>query len=82
MTLPHERARAVNQARDAMYALLDPKRTPGVPKPIRDDFRRILRHYPLSSDVQEALEAARIAATVLSATEHMRGRPRRPPPVD
>ena len=46
MTLPDERYRAVLWAEEFLESLVDPKRTPRVPKEIREQARRILRHYP------------------------------------
>ena len=45
MTLPDERYRAVKFARDFMYELMDPKKTPGVPKSVRDHARHVLAGY-------------------------------------
>lgn len=46
MTLPDERYRAVKFARNFLYDLCDPKKTPGVPKTVREQARVVLRHYP------------------------------------
>lgn len=46
MTIPIERTRAVNKAREFLYDLTDPKKTPKVPKAIREQALRILKHYP------------------------------------
>jgi hypothetical protein len=58
MTLPHERSRAIAWARRFLLSLLDPKATPKVPRPIRDEARRVLRHYPLQYDLERAAKAA------------------------
>jgi len=58
MTLPYERYRAVNNAREFMYALLDPKQTPKVPKAVRQWAHRALRHYPLPYEMKIAAEKA------------------------
>lgn len=58
MTMPDERLRAVNYAREFMYALLDPKKTPRVPKDIRGWARRVLRHYPMECEMELAAEKA------------------------
>jgi len=58
MTLPDERYRSVRWAREFMYELVDPKKTPGVPKRIRDTARSVLRHYPSDWDMDRASEAA------------------------
>lgn len=46
MTLPYERTRAVMQTEEFLYSLLDPQQTPRVAKSIREEARRLLRHYP------------------------------------
>jgi len=46
MTIPSERTRAVTQTEEFLYSLLDPKKTPRVPKSIRQEAHRLLRHYP------------------------------------
>jgi len=58
MTLPDERYRAVMRAREFMFDLIDPKKTPGVPKLIREQARGVLRHYPSNWDMDRASEAA------------------------
>ena len=58
MTLPDERYRAVRWAREFMYELMDPKKTPGVPKRIRDTARSVLRHYPSDYDMNRTAEFA------------------------
>ncbi len=46
MTLPNERFRAVNNAREFLRSLLDPKKTPRVPEAIRKQAYYVLKHYP------------------------------------
>lgn len=46
MTLPDERYRALIYSREFMRDLLDPKKTPGVPKLVRQRAYRCLKHYP------------------------------------
>ena len=46
MTVPAERTRAVIQTREFLLDLITPKRTPGVPRAIREQALRHLRHYP------------------------------------
>lgn len=47
MTLPDERYRAIQQAGDFLLRLAaHPKKTPGVPRDIRNEAFSILRHYP------------------------------------
>lgn len=46
MTLPDERIRAVKQAREFLRDLLDPAKTPKVPKDIRRRAYSCLKHFP------------------------------------
>ena len=52
MTLPNERYRAVQNAREFLYNLLDPKKTPKVPKEIRIQARYILKHFPHNYEME------------------------------
>lgn len=52
MTLPHERHRAILNAREFLLSLLDPKRTPRVPREIRLRARSALKHYPHNHELQ------------------------------
>lgn len=47
MTTRDERDAAVYRAGEFLFSLLDPKRTPRVPREIRDQAGMVLRHYPL-----------------------------------
>ena len=51
MTLPYERFRAVEEAKEFLTDLLDPKLTPRVPKHIREQAYFLLRHYPRKYDM-------------------------------
>ena len=46
MTIPVERTNAVIWTEQFLCDLLDPKKTPRVPKTIRQQANRLLRHYP------------------------------------
>lgn len=46
MTLPDERYRAIMYARHLCEDLLDPSKTPRVPKQIRQRALGVLRHFP------------------------------------
>lgn len=50
MTLPDERTRAVIAGREFLLSLLDPKETPRVPRAVRQQALRVLRHFPGYSD--------------------------------
>ena len=67
MTLPDERFRAVRATREFMYALLDPKQTPKVPRAVRQQASRCLRHYPGSVDM---FRAGKACPDVFSEGEH------------
>ena len=52
MTVPIERTNAVNWTREFMYELIDPKKTPRVPKAVRQRALHLLRHYPSDFDMK------------------------------
>jgi hypothetical protein len=79
MTLPRERFRAISKTRYLLSALCDAKRTPGIPKPIRDEAAACLKHYPSPMDMDEAISGLRLAAQVFAAVEPIPRRKRRPP---
>jgi hypothetical protein len=54
MTTSDERTRAVLHTRDFLRELMDSERTPGVPDAVREQARRLLRHYPSGSDLHLA----------------------------
>ena len=56
MTVPNERSNAVRKARRFLRDLLDPRKTPRVPKWIRKEAYWALRHYPSDHDIERASE--------------------------
>jgi hypothetical protein len=58
MTLPFERSNAVRRTEDFLLALLDPKRTPRVPREIRRLAASLLKHYPTSTELERAAKKA------------------------
>lgn len=54
MTMPDERTRAVLQTREFLRDLMDSEKTPNVSDAVRREARRLLRHYPLTSDIELA----------------------------
>ncbi len=54
MTTPDERTRAVLHTRDFLEALVSPDGQPGVPAEVREEARRLLRHYPDVTDLRLA----------------------------
>jgi hypothetical protein len=53
MTLPLERKNAVLNTEQFLLRLCDPKSTPRLPKSVREDARRLLKHYPTKFDMLE-----------------------------
>ena len=51
MTLPCERFSSIVNTEKFLLDLLDPKKTPRVPREVRDNARRCLRHYPRRYDL-------------------------------
>ena len=58
MTLPDERYRALKWAESFMQDLLDPSKTPRVPKTVRAQARAVLRHYPGTHYIDEIARRA------------------------
>lgn len=58
MTMPYERKWAVEHTEKFLMDLCDPKATPRVPKYIREEARRCLRHYPTEYYMEEAAKQA------------------------
>lgn len=54
MTMPNERYRAVVHTERFLMELLDPKKTPRVPKSVRQRAHGLLRHYPSKYDMDVA----------------------------
>jgi|TARA_Y100000296_G_scaffold65694_1_gene77412 hypothetical protein len=55
MTLPREEVYAINRTREFLRSLIDPKKTPRIPKSIREEAIGCLRHYPWSSHEENIL---------------------------
>jgi hypothetical protein len=58
VTIPSERTRAVLYTKDFLFTLLDPKATPRVPREVRQQASRCLRHYPGTYDLVQAHRGA------------------------
>jgi hypothetical protein len=58
MTIPIERSWAVDNAREFLRSLLDPKKTPRVPAEIRRNARSVLKHFPNEVDMTRARTVA------------------------
>lgn len=57
MTLPAERTHAVQRTHEFLRDLLDPKKTPRVPKAIRKKAYQCLRHFPWTSHLDYSAKA-------------------------
>lgn len=58
MTLPIERKHAVINTEQFLKDLMDPSKTPRVPKNIREQAYRCLKHYPSTYYMEEAADLA------------------------
>ena len=52
MTLPIERTQAVLRVERFLMDLRNPKKYPRVPKAVREEASRLLRHYPSQYDMK------------------------------
>ena len=55
MTIASERTRAVNHTYEFLRDLTQPKKTPRLPRSIRQRAIALLRHYPTSFDMDMAV---------------------------
>lgn len=56
MTLPFERTRSIVQTRDFLLSLLDSKKTPKIPRTVRENAKSLLRHFPTHLDIEQITE--------------------------
>ena len=56
MTLPRERSLSLQNTREFLRSLLDPKLTPRIPKEIRKQAYWCLKHFPADYEVEAAAE--------------------------
>lgn len=54
MTIPIERSYSIENTREFLLSLLDPKQTPRIPKKIRTKAYWCLRHFPSEYDMEKA----------------------------
>lgn len=52
MTTPHERTRALEQAKEILDAILSSEEWPDLPVELRQQARTVLRHYPGQRDLR------------------------------
>lgn len=53
MTLPYEEQRSLHYAHQFLFDLLDPKKTPKVPRAIRQRASHVLHHYPFPHRIDD-----------------------------
>jgi|TARA_B110000914_G_scaffold198336_1_gene188657 hypothetical protein len=58
MTMPKERFYAIRNAREFLVELMDPKKTPRVPKEIRLKAYYTIKHFPGEYHMEEARKLA------------------------
>lgn len=56
MTIPRERTQSLENTRTFLRDLLDPKKTPKVPKKIREQAYWCLKHFPWEIDIEKSAE--------------------------
>lgn len=57
MTLPIERTNAVLNVERFLMDLRDPKKYPRVPRAVREEAQRLLRHYPSKYNMKYIAES-------------------------
>ena len=66
MTLPYEEVNSLKAVRQFLYDLLDPSKTPRVPRAIRQRAHRLSKHYPMDFSIQERYpDVAQVSDTSL-----------------
>jgi hypothetical protein len=56
VTIPEERYNSIIRTREFLESLLDPKKTPRIPKKIRTEAYWCLRHYPFDMHMEKVAE--------------------------
>jgi hypothetical protein len=70
MTVPIERTNAVLRTEEFLKDLLDPKKTPRIPKAIREQAYSCLRHYPTKYDMDTIAEREDGVGAEVTALRH------------
>lgn len=58
MSLPEEKLRAMVSSRQFLFDLLDPKKTPRVPRAVRKTAHRLTKHWPFPFEIEEMFGAS------------------------
>jgi hypothetical protein len=53
MTLPNEEVQSLQAVRRFLYDLLDPSKTPRVPKAVRQRAYRVCKHFPMDYSIEQ-----------------------------
>jgi len=72
MSLPDEQARTLVGARNFILSLCVPGKTPRVPKIVRHEARRWLKHFPLSWDWKRIVDDPHALQTAQDMEDHYR----------
>ena len=56
MTIPSERSRSIQNVRQLLYDLIDPRKTPRVPNEIRERARQVVKHFPADMYIDQVAE--------------------------
>ena len=65
MTMPNERFYAIRNTREFLVELMDPKKTPRVPKEIRLKAYYAIKHFPGEYHMEEARRIVFISLAIL-----------------
>ena len=74
MTIPIERLWSILGTREFMFRLMDPKRTPRVPAKVRREARQLIKHYPMSCDLENIWNGRDVDADCRFVFEKLRYR--------
>jgi hypothetical protein len=72
MSLPHEQARAIAQARHFLSELATPGKIKRIPREVRREARARLKHMPMSWDIPRIAEDLRALQHMEKLEEHYR----------
>lgn len=64
MTTHDERIRAIKNTGEFLYSLLDPKKTPRVPRAVREVAYACLRHYPGNAHLDDVFADCKLLDVV------------------
>lgn len=56
MTLPYEQYNSIVKTRNFLLSLMDPQKTPKTPRYLREEARRLLKHYPTEYEANDIIQ--------------------------